>query len=131
RECGRGRSSAASPRPTAELGPHVAALGMRFYTGTMFPPEYRGRIFIAEHGSWNRSTPIGYRVTTVRVEGGRAVGYEPFATGWLASNGRVGGRPVDGVVRPDGARLVSGDYGGMTPPLTCRAPRAWGRRRAG
>ena len=123
-EFGRGKSCADFTPPTAELGPHVAALGMRFYTGTMFPPEYRGRIFIAEHGSWNRSTPIGYRVTTVRVEGGRAVGYEPFATGWLASNGRVGGRPVDVLVMPDGALLVSDDYGGIIYRITYRAPRS-------
>src|SRR2546422_224585 len=79
---GRDKSCADFTPPAAELGPHVAALGMRFYTGAMFPPEYRGRIFIAEHGSWNRSTPIGYRLTTVRLEGDRVVGYEPCATGW-------------------------------------------------
>jgi len=77
-----------------KLGPHVASLGMRFYTGTMFPAEYRSRIFIAEHGSWNRSVPIGYRITLVRLEGGRAVSYEVFAEGWL-QGGRAWGRPVD------------------------------------
>ena len=69
--------------PAILLGPHVAAIGMAFYTGQMFPPEYRNQIFIAEHGSWNRSTPIGYRISVVRVEGNRAVKYEPFAEGWL------------------------------------------------
>jgi glucose/arabinose dehydrogenase len=97
--------------PAWELGPHVAALGMRFYTGTMFPDKYRGHIFIAEHGSWNRSTPIGYRVTLVRVESGRATGYEVFAEGWL-SEGRAWGRPVDLLVMPDGALLVSDDKAG-------------------
>jgi glucose/arabinose dehydrogenase len=97
--------------PAWELGPHVAALGMRFYTGTMFPEKYRGHIFIAEHGSWNRSTPIGYRVTLVRVESGRATGYEVFAEGWL-SEGRAWGRPVDLLVMPDGALLVSDDKAG-------------------
>jgi len=97
--------------PAWELGPHVAALGMRFYTGTMFPEDYRGHIFIAEHGSWNRSTPIGYRVTLVRVESGRATGYEVFAEGWL-SEGRAWGRPVDLLVMPDGALLVSDDKAG-------------------
>jgi glucose/arabinose dehydrogenase len=110
--------------PAAELGPHVAALGMRFYTGTMFPPDYRGRIFIAEHGSWNRSTPIGYRITTVRLEGDRVVSYEPFATGWLADNGHIAGRPVDVLVMPDGALLVSDDYAGAIYRITYRAPRA-------
>jgi glucose/arabinose dehydrogenase len=93
------------------LGPHVASLGMRFYTGTMFPPEYRHQIFIAEHGSWNRSTPIGYRVSLVRLEGDRAVTYETFAQGWLR-NGRPWGRPVDVLVMPDGALLVSDDHAG-------------------
>ncbi len=119
----REKSCADFTPPVQELGPHVAALGMRFYTGTMFPPEYRGRIFIAEHGSWNRSTPIGYRVTTVRLEGDRAVGYEPFATGWLAGNGHVSGRPVDVLVMPDGALLVSDDYAGAIYRVSYRAAR--------
>jgi glucose/arabinose dehydrogenase len=93
------------------LGPHVAALGMRFYTGTMFPASYRNQIFIAEHGSWNRSTPIGYRVTLVRLQGDRAVSYEPFAEGWL-QGGSAWGRPVDVQVMPDGALLVSDEKAG-------------------
>ncbi len=97
--------------PAMELGPHVAALGMRFYTGAMFPPEYRNQIFIAEHGSWNRSTPIGYRVTLVRLEQGRAVNYAVFADGWLQGD-RVWGRPVDVQVMSDGALLVSDDHAG-------------------
>ncbi|HEY0514156.1 MAG TPA: sorbosone dehydrogenase family protein [Thermoanaerobaculia bacterium] len=97
--------------PARELGPHVAALGMRFYTGTMFPETYRDQIFIAEHGSWNRSTPIGYRVTLVRLQGDRAVSYEPFAEGWL-QGGNEWGRPVDVQVMPDGALLVSDDKAG-------------------
>ena len=97
--------------PVQKLGPHVAALGMRFYTGTMFPEAYRGQIVIAEHGSWNRSTRIGYRLMLVRLQGNKAVSYEPFAEGWL-SNGSVWGRPVDVLVMPDGALLVSDDYAG-------------------
>jgi len=97
--------------PARELGPHVAALGMRFYTGTMFPPEYRGSIFIAERGSWNRSEPIGYRVTRVKLEDGKAVSYEPFAEGWL-HEGRAWGRPVDVQPLPDGSLLVSDDRAG-------------------
>ncbi len=98
--------------PERPLGAHVAALGMRFYTGTMFPPEYRGQIFIAEHGSWNRVIPVGYRITLVRLENGRAVSYEPFATGWLRG-GSAWGRPVDLLVMPDGALLVSDDKAGV------------------
>jgi glucose/arabinose dehydrogenase len=97
--------------PAIKLGPHVAALGMRFYTGAMFPAEYRNQIFIAEHGSWNRSNPIGYRVSLVKVEGDRAVSYQPFAEGWLGG-GRNWGRPVDVEVAPDGALFVSDDKAG-------------------
>jgi len=111
-ELGEGEDCSRYRAPAIELGPHVAALGMRFYTGTMFPAEYRGRIFIAEHGSWNRSAPIGYRVMQVRLEGGRAVAYEPFAEGWLGDDGEAWGRPVDVLAMPDGALLVSDDKAG-------------------
>jgi glucose/arabinose dehydrogenase len=97
--------------PVLELGPHVAALGMRFYTGKMFPEKYRGGIFIAQHGSWNRSDPIGYRVMFVKLEGNRSVAYEVFAEGWLRG-GKAWGRPVDVLVMPDGALLVSDDRAG-------------------
>ena len=105
--------------PVMDLGPHVAALGLRFYTGTMFPPEYRNQIFIAEHGSWNRSTPIGYRVTVVRLDGERATKYEVFAAGWL-QNGKPWGRPVDVQVMPDGALLVSDDHAGAIYRISYR-----------
>ena len=106
-----GRDCAQFTPPARELGPHVAALGMRFYTGGMFPAPYRGGVFIAEHGSWNRTTPIGYRVTFVKVEGGRATSYEPFAEGWLKGS-IAAGRPADVLVMPDGALLVSDDKAG-------------------
>lgn len=98
--------------PSIALGPHVAALGMRFYTGTMFPDLYRNQIFIAEHGSWNRTSPIGYRISLVRLHGSQAISYEVFAEGWL-KNGRAWGRPVDVLVMPDGALLVSDDRAGV------------------
>ena len=97
--------------PVLELGPHVAALGMRFYTADRFPKRYRGGIFIAEHGSWNRSTPIGYRVMFVEVRDNEPRSYEIFAEGWLR-DGLVSGRPVDLLVMPDGSLLVSDDKGG-------------------
>ncbi|MDF0593560.1 PQQ-dependent sugar dehydrogenase [Methanotrichaceae archaeon M04Ac] len=97
--------------PEMKLGPHVAALGMRFYSGTAFPPERRGAIFIAEHGSWNRADPIGYRVTTVSLEDGRAAGYDVFAEGWLQGR-EAWGRPVDLMVMDDGSLLVSDDFAG-------------------
>ncbi|MBD3271500.1 MAG: sorbosone dehydrogenase family protein [Elusimicrobia bacterium] len=97
--------------PVQELGPHVAALGMKFYTGTMFPKEYHQQIFIAEHGSWNRTVPIGYRIMLVRLENNRPVSYEVFAEGWLS--GIVSwGRPVDLLIMPDGSMLVSDDKAG-------------------
>ena len=97
--------------PAQPLGPHVAALGMRFYTGDMFPAEYHNQIFIAEHGSWNRSEPIGYRVMMVRLdENGEVVSYEPFAEGWQTD--RTWGRPADLLVMPDGSMLVSDDTTG-------------------
>ena len=103
--------------PAMNLGPHVAALGMRFYTGSMFPGEYRNQIFIAEHGSWNRSTPIGYRVTLVKLQNNKAVSYEVFAEGWL-QGGTAWGRPVDILIMPDGSMLVSDDRAGMIYRIT-------------
>jgi glucose/arabinose dehydrogenase len=97
--------------PAQKLGPHVAALGMRFYSGSMFPPEYRNQIFIAEHGSWNRSRKIGYRVSLVRLKGNKALAYEPFASGWLQGE-TAWGRPSDVLVLPDGSLLVADDYAG-------------------
>jgi len=97
--------------PVLELGPHVAALGMRFYRGDQFPGEYRGRILIAEHGSWNRTDPIGYRITMVSLDGNMAVSCETFIEGWLDGN-RSWGRPVDIVELADGSILISDDTAG-------------------
>ncbi len=108
---GEGACEALRP-PAARLGPHVAALGMRFYSGEMFPSEYHQQIFIAEHGSWDRSEKIGYRVSLVRLENSRVVSYEPFAQGWLEGD-EAWGRPVDLLVMPDGALLVSDDRAGV------------------
>lgn len=94
--------------PAQRLGPHVASIGMRFYTGASFPEKYWNGIFIAEHGSWNRSEKIGYRVTFVQLEGDEAVSYEPFARGWLQGED-AWGRPSDLLVMPDGSLLVSDD----------------------
>lgn len=97
--------------PVKKLGPHVAALGMIFYTGRMFPNEYKNQILIAEHGSWNRSEPIGYRVMRVTLDGNRIVSYEPFAEGWL-QGAKIFGRPVDIIQMDDGSILISDDYRG-------------------
>ena len=116
-EYGAQRQCKSYTPPVQKLGPHVAPLGLTFYTGSMFPPEFRGQVFIAEHGSWNRSKKIGYRVTLVRLEGNRAVSYEPFAEGWL-QNEQYSGRPVDVIVKDDGSLLVSDDYAGKVYRIT-------------
>ncbi|AQV93207.1 sorbosone dehydrogenase [Cupriavidus necator] len=111
-EYGSKRSCSEFVPPVARLGAHVAALGMRFYTGTQFPAAYRNNIFIAEHGSWDRSEPSGYRVVRVTLdEAGKAVRQEVFAQGWLRG-GKAWGRPVDVLVAPDGSLLVSDDLAG-------------------
>ena len=111
-EFGAKRACGEFEPPVQALGPHVASLGMRFYTGTQFPAAYRNQIFIAEHGSWNRSRKIGYRVTLVTLDAtGKAQGYRPFAEGWLQGE-RVWGRPADVLVAPDGSLLVSDDLAG-------------------
>jgi glucose/arabinose dehydrogenase len=97
--------------PAMHLGPHVAPLGMKFYTGKMFSDRYKNQIFIAEHGSWNRSIPIGYRIMLVTLDGSRPTAYEVFAEGWLQGN-KAWGRPVDILIMPDGALLVSDDRAG-------------------
>ena len=110
---GKGKQCSDYSKPVQILDPHVAALGLKFYTGTMFDSSYKNKIFIAEHGSWNRSQAIGYRVTTVKLdENNGAKSYETFADGWLQPDGKVLGRPVDVLVMPDGALLVSDDYSG-------------------
>jgi glucose/arabinose dehydrogenase len=109
---GKGRSCKEFDPPVAKLGPHVAALGMRFYTGKQFPAEYKHSIFIAEHGSWNRSKKVGYNVSRAVLDAkGNVVKVEPFATGWL--NGEeFWGRPADVQVARDGSLLVSDDVAG-------------------
>jgi glucose/arabinose dehydrogenase len=111
-EFGKGRSCREFDPPTLKLGPHVASLGMRFYTGQQFPAEYRNNIFIAEHGSWNRTKKTGFNVSRVVLDdNSQPVKYEPFATGFLQGESHWG-RPVDVQVAPDGALLVSDDLAG-------------------
>ncbi|GIV60069.1 MAG: sorbosone dehydrogenase [Rhodothermaceae bacterium] len=117
-EFGAGHDPADYTPPAQELGPHVAPLGLEFYTGEMFPGEYRNQIFIAEHGSWNRRQKIGYRVTLVRLdENRRPTSYEPFAEGWLEGNDNWG-RPVDLELMPDGSMLLSDDQNGVVYRIT-------------
>lgn len=100
-------------KPVQTLGPHVAPLGLKFYTGDMFPEKYKNKIFIAEHGSWNRSEKIGYRIMMVTEENGVGQKYEPFITGWLNEKEQTSwGRPVDVLILPDGSMLISDDQSG-------------------
>ena len=108
--------------PAQNLGAHVAALGLRFYNGKQFPPAYRQQVFIAEHGSWNRSRKAGYRISLVRLEAGRAVGYEAFASGWLQGE-TAWGRPADLLVLPDGSLLVADDLAGAVYRITYSSER--------
>lgn len=111
-EFGRNKNCDDFVKPVQKLGPHVASLGLKFYTGEMFPKEYQNQIFIAEHGSWNRSVPIGYRISLVKLdEDGKSLGYSVFAEGWLEGRSSWG-RPVDLLIMPDGSMLVSDDKSG-------------------
>ncbi len=112
KDYGKNKSCNSYVSPVINIRPHVAALGMRFYTGNMFPAEYKNQIFIANHGSWNRSTPLGYDVTLAKLNGNNVASYTVFASGWLRPDNSVIGRPVDVQQMPDGALLVSDDYNG-------------------
>lgn len=99
--------------PDVLMTPHNASLSLTFYDGTQFPREYRGDLFAAEHGSWNRSVRSGYEVVRVPLEGGHANGvYEDFLTGFVLPNGDVWGRPVGVAVAKDGALMVTDDGSG-------------------
>jgi glucose/arabinose dehydrogenase len=113
-EFGKGKKAADYTAPAWKIGPHVAPLGLRFYTGKQFPDSFQNKLFIAEHGSWNRSKAIGYRVglATFDSTAQKVLRYEYFAQGWLDAKGNVKGRPVDIEIAPDGALLVSDDYAG-------------------
>jgi glucose/arabinose dehydrogenase len=113
----KGRTCAEAQPPALKLGAHVAGLGMRFYRGSRFPAEYQGNVFLAEHGSWNRSRKVGYRVMRVRFQDGRPVAYEPFVEGWLKGE-KEWGRPVDVLELPDGSLLVSDDAAGAIYRVT-------------
>jgi glucose/arabinose dehydrogenase len=122
-EYGKNRSCKEFTPPALKLGGHVAPLGMRFYNGKMFPAGYQGNIFLAEHGSWNRTNKQGYQVMRVVVNGDKVVKSEPFLTGFLVdekADPPMWGRPVDVLVMKDGALLVSDDYNGILYRISYR-----------
>jgi glucose/arabinose dehydrogenase len=111
-EFGWGRSCSEFTKPLALLGAHAAALGMKFYTGKAFGAEYKNAIFLARHGSWNKSVKIGGDVLAIKLNSnGTVKSMEPFITGFIQNNNYVG-RPVDVLPMPDGSMLVSDDFNG-------------------
>lgn len=117
-EFGKLGECAKATTPAQTLGAHVAPLGVKFYTGSAFPENYRGQVFIAEHGSWNRSEKSGYRITRVKLDAEhRAIDYQPFVVGFRKGN-EVLGRPVDLLVLEDGSMLISDDQAGAIYRLT-------------
>jgi glucose/arabinose dehydrogenase len=120
-EFGAQRACSTTEAPVQKLGAHVAAIGFTFYTGSMFPARFKNAAIIAEHGSWNRSTPSGYRVMAAFTDGRKVTGYEPFLDGFLPGSasalggrgamGVTSGRPADALQLPDGSILISDDTG--------------------
>src|SRR6058998_3250912 len=126
REYGWGHSCDEFEKPVALLGPHSAALGMRFYAGKMFPSQYQNAIFIARHGSWNRTKKIGGDVILLKLnKDGSVKSQEPFLTGFLQNN-EYSGRPVDVHVMKDGSLLVSDDHAGAVYRVTYGTERVAG-----
>jgi glucose/arabinose dehydrogenase len=116
-EFGKGRSCAEFAPPLLKTGPHVAGNGVQFYTGSMFPPEYRNRMFLAQRGSWNRSQKTGFKVMMVTLRPGDVPRYETFAEGWLDGD-KFWGRPVYTQQMKDGSLLISDDYVGAIYRVT-------------
>jgi glucose/arabinose dehydrogenase len=122
-DLGWGKSCKDYTAPVGLMGPHTAALGMRFYTGSMFPPAYKNAIFIARHGSWNKSVKEGGDVVVVKLnKDGTVKSMEPFMTGFLENNNYVG-RPVDVLPMKDGSMLVSDDWNGAVYRITYGKPK--------
>ncbi len=117
-EFGKGKECADYAPPVAKLDPHGAALGLAFYTGDMFPDGYKNRLFITQHGSWNRTEKSGYQILVLAVTAdGSVLGVKVFASGWLQDE-EAWGRPNDVLVMPDGALLVSDDKAGVIYRVT-------------
>ncbi|MEO6381401.1 MAG: sorbosone dehydrogenase family protein, partial [Nitrobacter sp.] len=120
---GWGKSCSDYTAPVTLLGPHSAALGMRFYTGNMFPKAYKNAIIVARHGSWNRSKKVGGDVLLIKLnKDGTVKSSEPFITGFLENNSYIG-RPVDVMQMKDGSVLVSDDWNGAVYRVTYGKPK--------
>lgn len=113
-DVGPGKGCQAYKKPVQKLGAHVAALGVEFYRGSLFPSQYKNQLFVAEHGSWNRSKKSGYQITLVEFKQGKPQSAKPFITGWLNKNtDEAWGRPVDLLELPTGELLISDDHAGV------------------
>ena len=119
-EFGKGKDCKDYAPPEWQFKAHMAPLGIRFYQGGQFPEQYKNQLFVAQHGSWNRSVPHGYRIVLVRFNNGKAVSESVFADGWLEKNGNVLGRPTDILQLSDGSLLVSDNYLGVVYKIEYR-----------
>ncbi len=104
--------------PVWSFRAHMAPLGMRFYTGSQFPQRFRNQLFVAQHGSWNRTKPQGYRIALVKFKQGKPVSEQSFISGWLTFEGKVLGRPTDILQMPDGSLLIADDTLGVIYRVT-------------
>jgi len=120
-EFGQGKRCEDYVPPAAKLGPHVAPLGLNFYEGTQFPEQYRNQLFVAEHGSWNRTQKIGYRVELITLVNNQVMSDTPFVEGFVQGE-EVLGRPVDVAFLPDGSMLISDDFRGRLYRVTYTLP---------
>ncbi len=119
-EFGKGKNASDYRAPALDLEAHVAPLGIQFYNGKMFPDSYQDKLFVAEHGSWNRSKKSGYRVMMATIRDNKVIDYQPFIQGWLEQAEEVWGRPVALLVMPDGSMLVSDDFANAIYRITYR-----------
>jgi glucose/arabinose dehydrogenase len=118
-EFGSNRPCSDFVAPAQKMGPHVAPLGLKFYTGAMFPESYKNQLLVARHGSWNRSKKSGHDIAMVKIQNNKSAGLETFATGWLDdATQKVWGRPVDILFLPDGSMLVSDDQANVIYRIT-------------
>ena len=112
-EYGQEKKCSQFSKPEWKFKAHMAPLGLRFYRGKQFPKKYHQQLFVAQHGSWNRTTPHGYRIALLKFKQGKVISEQVFAEGWLGENGKAIGRPVDILELPDGSILVSDDHAGV------------------
>jgi len=120
-EFGKNKKCADFVPPVWKYKAHIAPLGMRFYTGRLFPAEYKNQLLVAQHGSWNRTEPQGYQVALVKFKDGKPVAEQSFISGWLTNKGEVLGRPVDILTLPNGSVLISDDTLGVIYKVTYTA----------